>query len=321
MADVIVLFNKTPQIPLEITEGHLAAIREAAGGRVDFFRTEEDLLASGLDAEILVTWGQYKPVAWCGKSKKLKWIFALSAGVEGLVTTEIGDMPIEITNAQGIHGLPMTDTILGFILCHTRGFHYFLRNQREHVWRNEYPLGETVGKTVLILGAGKIGTEVAKRCKAFQMKTIGVGARDIDRPYCDVSRSYKNIADVLPEADFVVILVPINQDTFHLVNADTFAKMKRTAVVINCGRGAVVDEKAMVAALRDGVIGGAALDALETEPLPEDSPLWDMDNVIITPHCAATSPAYVDRAIGVFLESIPDYLAGKPVRNRVGGKG
>jgi phosphoglycerate dehydrogenase-like enzyme len=315
--DVVILFKWTTQIPLLISQEHIRRIGAVCGGAVYHFETEEALLASGVDAELLCTWGMYRPATWCTKARKLRWIFSLSAGVEGVCSPPIGELPVIITSAQGIHGLPMSDTILGFMLAHLRGFPLFFRNQRQHIWNNPLPLDESYGKTVLILGAGKIGTELARRCKAFNMKTIGVGRRAVEREYCDISRSFDNIDDLLPTADFVVLLIPEAPNTRHLIDAAFFSKMNRKAIFINCGRGSVVDETALTQALSDGTIAGAAIDAFEVEPLPQDSPLWDMDNVIITPHCSATSPAYVERAIGVLIQSIEAYLSGAMLPNIV----
>ena len=168
-----------------------------------------------------------------------------------------------------------------------------------------------------IIGAGAIGCEVARLSKALGMTVLGVKRRVTPLEYFDEVYSNDDLDKVLPLCDFVVIVTPLTDATRHMFNMDKFRIMKKTAVVINIARGPVVKEDDLIRALQTGEIGGAALDAVEEEPLSSDSPLWDMDNVIITPHCAADSKLYIDRAIALFCENLKLYEEGKPLLNEI----
>ena len=320
MADVLILFGHRPDIPMKVERRHLDAVQAACSGKVYYYQTEEDALADGVDAEVLFLWGGSgrMPEAWCASSKRLKWINSFSAGVNPIMDGPISDLPVRLTNAKGIHGKTMGVTTMGYIISFLRHFPTMLRQQREHVWdKTTVTFMEPTGLTVGIIGAGAIAGEVARLCKSMDMTVLGV--KRTVTPLEHYDRVYPNteLDTVLAASDFVVILTPLTDATRGMIGAAQLAKMKPTGVLINIARGPVVDTEALVEALQKGVIGGAALDAVDPEPLPADSPLWDMEQVILTPHCAADSTLYMDRAMEQFCENLKHFEQGEPLFNEI----
>ena len=316
--DIIVLHpNGRANHPLKIQPRHLELMREHADN-VWYFETEEELLASGLDAEVLFTWGGTgkMPETFCNQSKRLKWLNSFSAGVNPLMECSIRDLDITITNASGIHGKPMGLTTMGYVINHLRKFPQMMENQREHIRRKPAQLAEEAeGKTLGIVGAGAIGADVAKYAKALGLRVIGVKRKVMPLENYDEVYSNQELDKALGEMDFVVILTPLTNDTRKLFDAQRFAACKEGAYIINIARGAVVDTYALIDALRSGHLSGCALDAVDEEELPEDSPLWEMPNVFLTPQYSATSPLYVDRAVEQFVRNVDNFSAGRPLFN------
>ena len=315
--DIAVMFKASESVPLVLTQEHIEQMKKYADN-VHWFGTEEELLASGVDAEVLVCWGGTgtPPETWCGRSKRLKWLNTFSAGVDPLAKSKIADMPITVTNAKGVHGRSMALTTLGYCIAHLRKFWDIRENQKKHVWKKP-DLDEAAGKTLGIVGAGSIGECVAEYAKAVGFKVIGVKRSVVQLEHFDEMYSDKEMDKALGMMDFVVVLTPLTDKTHHLINADRFAAMKKGAFFINIARGGVVDHVALINALQSGHLSGAAIDAADPEPLPPDSPLWDMPDVFITPHCSADSPFLVDRAVEQFCRNIENFKANKPMFNVV----
>ena len=200
----------------------------------------------------------------------------------------------------------------------SRGFHIFLRQQLEKNWSSNVPVLHLADQTLGVIGLGGIGTAVAKRGAAAEMRVIATNAVEVEKPdFVDALWDIDRLNDLLTEADFVVSCVPHTPETFKLLNTNQFTQMKKTAYLINISRGVVVDLAALTSALQAGEIAGAGLDVFETEPLPADHPLWDMENVIITPHTAGSGPHTAERRIEVVTANLRRYVAGEPVRNVV----
>lgn len=321
MADVLVLHGNRPDLPMTVEQRHLDAIQAACSGKVYYYKSEEEALKDGIDAEVLFIWGGSgkMPEAWCAASKKLQWVNSFSAGVNPIMDGSISKLPIRLTNAKGIHGKTMGVTTVGYIISFLRHFPRFMAQQKNHVWEKNgaQPLREPTGLTVGIIGAGAIASEVARLCKALNMTVLGVKRSVTSLENYDKVYSNAQMDEVLSVSDFVVLLTPLTDATRGLIGAEQLAKMKSDAVLINIARGPVVDTDALVKALQKGVIGGAALDAVDPEPLPQDSPLWDMENVIITPHCSADSTLYMDRAMVQFCENVQRFEKGEPLFNEI----
>jgi phosphoglycerate dehydrogenase-like enzyme len=266
------------------------------------------------DAEVLLGWRL--PVAALARAPRLRWIQLTSAGADHVldVRPDLGD--VVLTNARGIHGALMADYAIGVMVMLQWGFPRLLRLQQARTWRHQYtePLA---GKCLGVLGVGAIGGEIARRGAAMGMTVLGL--RREPRPAEGVDRMYgpDGLGELLPRCDFVVVVVPATPETRRMLGERELRAMRRGAYLVNVARGSVVDEAALVRALADGWLGGAALDVFETEPLPAESPLWAMDNVIVTAHIAGEPDEYPKRVMGVVAENVARWREGRPLLNVV----
>jgi phosphoglycerate dehydrogenase-like enzyme len=281
----------------------------------------EDLktaIAKASEAEVIQT-GHWSDELW-KSAPNLKWVQSGGAGVEGFLTPEFVASPIILTNAQGIYAIPIADHVMAFVLHFSRQFNHLVRYQMERKWADwgEFPLDELMGRTLGIVGLGGIGSEVATRAKAFGMRVIATRRRsETPAENVDEVRGAEELAWLLGESDFVALCTALTPETRHLIGAEQLRQMKSTAYIINIGRGGLIDEEALIAALRAGEIAGAGLDVFEEEPLSAESPLWDMPNVFITPHEAGSSPRSHERLMDLFCENLRRYVAGEPLLNVV----
>ncbi len=314
--------------------GHLKQIRSVTKNKVEVRVTSDKNEAERQagDADIIAGFPSVIPALT--RAKNLRWVHSFSAGVDRLLTPQTKKLPILMSNSSGIHATPIAEHVLGFMLIFTRGFHRTWRKQIRHTWQPDETITELRGKTVLIVGLGHIGSEVARLAHCFGARVIAVSRAkakkeslsDVDPSHngvmrvIDVFKTEKYLNSLLPKADFVCICLPHTNETHHLFDMTKFRRMKRDAVLINIGRGGIVNERELVVALKKKIIGGAALDVTEQEPLPPSSPLWNMENVIITPHHSGLSEKYMDRAIDLFCKNLKEFLAGRPLRNVVDKK-
>ncbi len=271
---------------------------------------------------------------------RLRWVQSFTASLEHYMFPELVAHPCTLTNMRGLFGDVIADQVMGYVLCFARNLHTYIRQQVQHRYE---PLGGESARvnsssgpgtvnamdratiflpeaSMGIVGFGKIGCAIAERARAF-----GMTVRAVDRHPERVSNcadvlsvwGSERLGDLLAESDFVVIAAPQTPETAGLFNAATLAKMKRTGYLINIGRGAIVVLNDLVNALRAGKLAGAALDVFEVEPLPADSPLWDMPNVILTPHTAGYSPAIAGRHLATLVENVGRFARGEPLKNVV----
>ena len=254
------------------------------------------------------------------KARKLRWFQAASAGVDRLEAGGLLGRKVVVTNSSGIHGTPIGEYVLGIMLAFAKGLHRSFRSQAGRQWVRYLP-SELRGKTVGVVGMGHIGAEVARLAKAFGCRVLAVrrsaASRSKSDPLADELLPAADLPYLLSESDFVVLAVPLTPETRHLIDEQALGAMKDTAYLINISRGAVVDEAALTRALREGRIAGAGLDVFEREPLPPESDLWDMENVIVTPHISGGTELYFQRAVELFCENLRRYLAKEPLVNLV----
>lgn len=255
------------------------------------------------DTDILITWGSLNLAALLPKAKRLRWIHALSAGVEALLIPELVDSNILLTNSRGIHGIPMAEHVLAMMLTFTRSMYTAHEQQKSKLWK-VMPLEELYEKSIAIIGLGSVGREIAKRAKCMGMKVLATKRTITTEIFVDKLYTTDQLPQLLSSADFVIVTLPLTPQTRGLFTLETFNHMKKSAYFINVARGAIVNEADLITALRTNVIKGAALDVFDQEPLPADSPLWEMENVLITPHIAAKSPYYIDRSLKLFIENL-----------------
>ncbi len=251
----------------------------------------------------------------------LRWVQGTAAGTgeqvkaAALTTAELER--VVFTSASGVHVGPLAEFCLLGLLHFTKGVPRLWADQRAHHW-DHYPVAELRGGTLLVLGLGAIGTEVARLAKTLGMRTIGINRRGAsDSPHVDEVYSSGDLRDVLPRADAVVVTLPLTEETRGMLDGQALGQLKPDAVLVNAGRGGVIDEPALIKALREHHLMGAALEVFDTEPLPTDSPLWDLPNVLISPHTAALSVHENERIDELFCENLARYLAGEELLSRV----
>lgn len=322
MASLTVMYDRHPFIPMVLTPMHINKIRACISGELNWCGDEDVCLRRGYNTDVLFIWGGTKPIPerYIAQSSKLTWIHTFSAGYDPLIQScAVQQKKPLLTNARGIHGKIMSVTTLGYIISFLRHFDVLARAQRQHIWLRHFETEPTspCGKIVCVVGAGAIGTEVARLCKTIGMNTIGIKKSAVPVDYFDQIMSADNLNEALKLADFVILAVPYTSETYHMINFERLACMKKNAVLINIGRGAVVDTAALVDALRSKTIAGAALDTVDPEPLPADHPLWDMPNVVITPHCSSVYAEYVDDAVDQFCDLLRRFEAGEELYNIV----
>jgi phosphoglycerate dehydrogenase-like enzyme len=257
-------------------------------------------------------------------AKKLKWIHSTSAGVGQLTYPELVASGIVVTNASGVFSVPMAEHTIGLLLALARNFPDCVRQQDQKIWSQQalwdepQHLTELNGATLVIVGFGSIGREIAKRAAALEMQVIGVTrSGQGDTTHTQKIVAIEMLDEVLPAADYVVVAVPETGETKQLFNEKRISKMKRGARLINLGRGSAIDEAALVRALERGLLGGAALDVADAEPLPAESPLWNAPNLFITPHTSAISSRLWQRETDLIVYLLEQWFAGKELSNRV----
>jgi phosphoglycerate dehydrogenase-like enzyme len=315
-----------PRLVIHGEPGGIAIMtaEEAAAARInisgfDYPDFRPDLDYRGLLGRAEVLFATRIPPDVVSHAPRLRWIQFTSAGVDHLWQPSLGEAGVKVTTTRGIHASPMAEFVMSAILAFEKGLPRMLRSQREHRW-DRFMVEELSGKTMVLLGVGEIGRGAARLAKAFGIRTIGVGRRatgDAAAPELDERVSADAIPRVLGRADYVIASLPLTAHTRGSIDEAAFRAMKRGAIFVNVGRGKTVDEAALVRALQDGWIGAAALDVFETEPLPTASRLWDMPNVLISPHMGSDSERYMERMTEVLYDNLVRYAEGRPLRNVV----
>ncbi|MBM4434394.1 MAG: D-2-hydroxyacid dehydrogenase [Chloroflexi bacterium] len=251
---------------------------------------------------------------------RLRWLHTMSAGVERFLVPElVGRSGFTLTNNSGPYDVPIAEFVLGAMLAAAKRLPEHLRSQRRGRWDKEGQGTELRGSTVVVLGLGSIGGEVARLAHAFGMRVVGVRRRlGLPAvPGVDEVIPPERLADAVAGADFLAITAPLTPATRGLVSREVIARMRPGAWIVNIARGAIVDEAALLEALREKRIGGAAIDAWWTEPLPADSEWWRLEDVIATPHVSHSSPRVRERTMALFIENLRRWKAGEPLLNVV----
>ncbi|CAA9553251.1 MAG: D-3-phosphoglycerate dehydrogenase, partial [uncultured Thermomicrobiales bacterium] len=257
-------------------------------------------------------------------AKRLRWVQVTSAGVEAWLTPELREHQLVLTNFSGIAAPNIADHVLALLLAFARGLKPLLERQARHEWGEDEAAPSTfepAGQTLGIVGLGDIGEALAEKAHGLGMRVIAV-QRHPHEPPPGVERILpsEGLAELLEESDHVVLSLPLTDATEHILGADELRRMRRSAYLFNIGRGGLIDQEALIAALREGRIAGAGLDVTEPEPLPPDSALWDLPNVIITGHTAASTPRHWERGIELLVDNVRRFLAGEELRNTVDTK-
>ncbi|MFO7893603.1 MAG: D-2-hydroxyacid dehydrogenase [Longimicrobiales bacterium] len=253
----------------------------------------------------------------------LRWVHSGAAGVRGSLTPEMRERDVVFTNSAGIHGPPVAETVIGYVLHFARGLDHAVRAQHRGRWDKrvfdaaDAPVRELSASTVGVVGLGGIGREVAWRARALGATVVGTRRRPEPVEGVELLTGEDALNRLLATSDYVVLTVPETNETTGLVDADALDRMRDDAVLVNVSRGGLVDDEALLAALEAGRLRGAALDAFSTEPLPEGHPLWGAPRTLITPHTSAYTHRFWEREAELLLENLRRYRAGRPLRNVV----
>jgi D-2-hydroxyacid dehydrogenase (NADP+) len=305
-------------------EGYFRTALTRFDGRVAVTYADGDAFARALpEAEVVVA-GDLTDEQ-LARARRLRWLSSVAAGLDGIATPEVLARGVVVTSASGVHGPNIAEHLLAMILMFTRGFPKLFRAQLGRRWerdlksRSEGP-GELTGKTLLIVGLGRIGEALAVRARPFGVHVVGVKHDTTNRHDAGVG-----VDELLPvgaldgalgRADHICLTVPLTPATHHLIDARRLGRMRPSAFLYNVSRGAVIDEAALVEALLADRLAGAGLDVFEEEPLPAQSVLWDLQNVILTPHVAGVTPLYYQRTAALFADNLERFLSGRPLANR-----
>jgi phosphoglycerate dehydrogenase-like enzyme len=306
--------------PDRLGEGRVSRIEEDLAGEEFIIEAEKERLLEAAD-RIEIACGLVPPTV-LRQLPELAWYHSWSAGVDNVLSDpDLAQRDFLISNTSGLHAVPMSEHILGLLLCHTRNLHRSIRGQESKEWRqgSMADMRELAGSHVLIVGMGAIGEHFARVARALDMSVTGVRRSGGESPVAGVKVvTMSALDDALGRADFVILILPHTEETIHVIDAGRLSLMKPDSILVNVGRGSAVDEEALFDALAEGRIGGASLDVFEKEPLPEDSPLWGLENLVVSPHNAGFTPAYWDRAWSIFMENLRAFRAGTELPTRVG---
>ncbi|SHN07829.1 D-2-hydroxyacid dehydrogenase [Gracilibacillus kekensis] len=311
--------QKTLVVNTDLDEKYLQQLKKIAPDwRIVNNESPEDLK----NAEIVLHWNKESKDLLLQKNTNLRWVQVWSAGVNGLPLKQLEEKGVSLTSANGVHAFPISETIFALMLSLTRKIHTYVRQQQQKKWENADLKLEIHQKTIGIIGVGEIGLETAKIAKAFGMKVLGVRYSGKEANHVDRMYTQDQLSKVLPQCDYVVVTLPLTDETKGMFTATQFKQMKKSAFFINIGRGAIVKEQDLIEALDANKIAGAGLDVFAKEPLPDDSPLWEMENVIVTPHTAGATEQYNQRVIeDIFIPNFKEYLkSNKPNINLVNYK-
>ncbi len=281
----------------------------------------EDFAGAVAEADAILSWAAKRAVleTLLPKAKKLRWIHSRSAGLDSLLFPALVASPVPLTNGRGVFSQSLGEFVLLGALYFAKDIPRMLRNQKAGRWE-QFNLHEISGQTMGIVGYGDIGRACAWRAKAMGMRVLAVRRRpelSADDPHVDHVYGFDGLLEMVPQCDYVVAAAPLTPETRSLVGKQVFESMKPEAIIMNVGRGPVIDEPAMLEALISKRIRGAALDVFTVEPLPDGHPFFSMENVLLSPHCADNTQDWLDQAMLFFYKNLERFQKGEPLENIV----
>jgi len=289
----------------------LADLRYAGG--------HEDVAGAIADADAIFSWGGRR--AWLedafATATRLRWIQAASDGVDGLLFPALAASDVVVTNARGIFDDPIAEWAIAGMVAFTTGLHTSVVDQTRGVWTDGRRRDRVAGQHLVIVGPGPIGRATATRARALGMTVEAVGRSERTDEVLGPVAGPEGFHAALGRADHVVDALPLTEATRAMFDASAFGAMRSTAHFVNIGRGATVDEDALIDAIRSGAVAGASLDVFVEEPLPPESPLWSMPTVTVSPHISGDVHDWEEAVVGVFVDNLRRFIAGDPLRNRV----
>ena len=292
---------------------------EAQANNCEFLYMKGKDVTPDILSEIQVLIGNLPPEQMKA-AKKLEWVQLNSAGADNYTGPGILPEGAKLTNATGAYGLAISEHMLGMLLMLMKKLNLYHKNQLDRCWKDEGQVTSIYGSTTLILGFGDIGQEFGKRMHALGSHVIGIRRNKGKVPeFAEAVYTMEELEDVLPKADIIAMSLPNTPETTHIMNQKTFSLMKPGAILLNVGRGSSIDQEALLEALCEGRIGGAAVDVTDPEPLPEDSPLWKAPNMIITPHISGQFhlPETFERIVRIAGTNLAHFCRGEELINNV----
>lgn len=310
----LLIIDTTPQLYLDLIGSRFPELRIECCG----FAGEQTAAVDRVQPQVVLSF-KLKGMTPASQSAvfagdPVRWVQVAGAGIDHLPSWDATE--VTVTNSSGVLGAYMAEYVVGSIMMVNFGFHRYIHQMRQHSWQ-AHLWSPLTGRTLLVIGLGRIGKRVATMAKSLGMHVLGVKASTSVVPEVDHQLPLERLHDALARADFVTIHVPLTDNTRHLIDARALTHMKSTAWLINASRGPVVSETALIQALKQGTIAGAVLDVFDTEPLPQESPLWDLENVVITPHVGDSIDGWQRRMAEFFCDNLQRWLSGQALLNTV----
>lgn len=310
--------TKTVLVVLPLSAAHQAQLEACAPGAEFIYDSRREPQLEHVRRAQIILGNIAKPLL--AEARNLEWLQLESSGTNHY--TDAGILPpgVQLTNATGAFGLGMAEYMLGMVLSLQKKLPLFRDQQKQHMWRREGDFLAIHGSTTLVVGLGDIGSEFAQRMHALGSRVLAIRRTEREKPfYVDEQYNLDALDALLPQADTVALCLPSTPQTDRLLNRQRLALLKRTAILVNVGRGAAIDTEALTEALETGQLYGAALDVTDPEPLPAEHRLWGLENVIITPHISGelNIPETWQRLMDIFCHNLSAYLTGRPLINEV----
>lgn len=307
----------------QIPDEAVAVLRARFPQHTFVHATDDEARRRGLeDCDVAYTW--ILRADELARAPRLRWVHSSAVAVETIAVADLAARGVRLSNTRGVQAVPIAEHVLATVLALAKQLPFALERQRDARWSQQEFIGPRLpwvlrGRTLGLLGVGTIGAEVARLASAFGMRVIATRRRhDLPAvPGLSEVLPPSALHDLLAQADVVVVAAPLTAETHGLMGPGEFARMKPGAVLVNVGRGRIVDRDALVASLRSGHLGGAALDVFHEEPLPADDPLWSLPNVVLTPHTSGFRAGHWDEVIDLFAENLRRFEAGEPLVHEV----
>lgn len=311
--DILVMTNKIFSVDDELKKIIMDTKKKVAVTVVPASKVTEEMISK---AEIIFGWPKQDDLL---RAKKLRWLHLPSAGADSYIDkNSYANKDILLTNSSGVYGLPIAEHVFAMILSYNRNLQEYARLKKEKSWNMILNTKDFYGSTVGIIGMGDIGKEVAIRAKVWGARVLAVKRKQSEKPdYIDEIYLTEEMDEVLKLSDYIVITLPATNKTKGIISKEKIALMKPNSFLVNIGRGELIDQEALVDALKENRIGGAGLDVMTPEPLPDDNPLWELSNVIITQHSSGLSAGNDARRVKIFADNLKRYLNNETLINIV----
>jgi phosphoglycerate dehydrogenase-like enzyme len=284
-------------------------------------KTFDALHDAARDADVLLKWQGSRTLfeqIW-RLAPRVRWVHSMWTGIDRIVFPDLIDSPVPLTNSRGAFSESLAEFAIGAVLFFAKDFRRMVRSQKAGSW-DPFDVDWVKSRTLGIVGYGDIGRAAAQKAKALGMKVEVLRRRpELSRndPLVDMLWAPSDLAELLVRADYLLVAVPLTRDTRGLIGARELSALRSSAVIINVGRGPVIEEKSLIQALTDNRVRGVALDVFETEPLPAEHPFYKLENVLLSPHCADHTPGWLEQAMQAFLDNFERFRAGRPLHNIV----